>query len=74
MKRVNVSLNLEKVFLIHKQCWNQNKCRCECKEPIDKGECDKGFISIPINCECECDKTRDLGEYLDYKNSNAEKN
>ena len=29
----------------NKQRWNEDKCRCECKELIDKGMCDKGFIS-----------------------------
>ena len=24
---------------INKQCWNEDKCRCECKELIDKGVC-----------------------------------
>ena len=28
----------------NKQRWNEGKCRCECKELIDKGICDKGFI------------------------------
>ena len=28
----------------NKHCWNNNKCRCEYKELIDKGICDKGFI------------------------------
>ena len=28
----------------NKQRLNKNKCRCECKELIDKGVCDKGFI------------------------------
>ena len=28
----------------NKQRWNDDKCRCECKELIDKGVCDKGFI------------------------------
>ena len=27
-----------------KQCWNEDKYMCECKELIDKGLCDKGFI------------------------------
>ena len=31
-------------------------CECECKEMIDKGICDKGFIWNPSNCEYECDK------------------
>ena len=35
------------------KCWNKDKCRCECKELIDKGRCDKGFIWNPSNCECE---------------------
>ena len=52
----------------NKQSWNKNKCRCECKELIDKGACDKRFIWNPSNCECECDKTCDVGEYLDYEN------
>ena len=28
----------------NKQCWKKDKCRCECKELIDKGICEKGFI------------------------------
>ena len=28
----------------NKQRWNDDKCRCECKELIDKGVYDKGFI------------------------------
>ena len=28
----------------NKQRWNKDQCRCECKELIDKGMCDKGFI------------------------------
>ena len=27
-----------------KKGWNKDKCRCECKELMDKGICDKGFI------------------------------
>ena len=34
----------------NKQSWNEVKCRCECKELIDKGSCDKGFISNPSTC------------------------
>ena len=52
-----------------KQVWNEDKCRCECKEDfIDKGICDKGFIWNPSNCQCECDRSCGIGEYLDYKN------
>ena len=32
----------------NKQCWNEEKCRSECKELIDKGICDKGFIWILV--------------------------
>ena len=28
----------------NKQRRNKNECRCDCKELIDKGVCDKGFI------------------------------
>ena len=57
----------------NKQRWNEDKCRCECKELIGKGICDKGFIWNPCNCECECDKSCDIGEYLDYKNCKCRK-
>ena len=52
-----------------KQIWNEDKCRCECKEDlINKSVCDKGYIWNPSNCACECDKLCDIGQYLDYKN------
>ena len=40
---------------------------------IDKGVCDKRYIWNPSNCECEFDKSCDVGEYLDYKNSKCRK-
>ena len=52
---------------------DEDKCRCECKELIDKGMCDKGFVWNPSNCECECDKSCNIGEYLDYKNCQCRK-
>ena len=52
----------------NKQRQNKNKCRCDCKELIDKGVCDKGFIWNASNWECEFDKACDVGEYLDYEN------
>ena len=52
---------------------NENKSRCECKELIDKGVCDKGFIWNPSNCECECNKSCDIGEQLDYENCKCRK-
>ena len=36
----------------NKQKRNEDKCRSECKELIDKGLWDKGFICNPSNCEC----------------------
>ena len=30
----------------NKQRWNEDKCRCECKELIDKKMCDKGILVI----------------------------
>ena len=53
--------------------WNEDKCRCECKELIDKGICDKGFIWNPSYCDRECDKSCDVGEYLDYENCKCRK-
>ena len=51
-----------------KQIWNDDKCRCECKEDfIDKGVCDKEYIWNPSNCECKCDKSCGIGDYLDFK-------
>ena len=52
----------------NKRRWNDDKFRCECKELIDKGVCDKGFIWNPNSCECGYDKSCDIGEYLDYEN------
>ena len=31
------------------------------------------MIKNPNNCECECDKSRNIVEYLDYKNCNCRK-
>ena len=53
--------------------WNKDKCRCECKELIDKEVCDKGFIWNPSNCECECDKSCNIGQYLDYSDCKCKK-
>ena len=59
----------------NKQRWkNEDKSRCECKELMDKGICDKAFIWNPSTCECECDKLLDIGEFLDYKSSQCRKN
>ena len=57
----------------NKQHWDNDKCRCECKELIDKGICGKGFIWNISNCESECDKSCDIVEYLDYENCKCRK-
>ena len=49
-----------------KQIWNDNKCRCKCREDIvDKMVCDKGFSRNPSDCGCECDRSCGIGKYLD---------
>ena len=40
----------------NKQRCSENKCRCECKELIDKGIYDKGLIRNASSCKCEYDK------------------
>ena len=46
---------------------------CECKELIDRGRCDKGFIWNPSIWKCECDNSCDVEEYLDYENGKCRK-
>ena len=49
--------------------WNENKCRCECKEGlVSKLVCNKGYMWNPSTCSCECDRYCETGQYLDYKN------
>ena len=51
-----------------KQIWNDDKCRCECRDNlVDRIACDKGFSWNPSNCECEFDKSCGIDQYLDYK-------
>ena len=57
----------------NKQCLDNDKCRCECQELIDKGVCNKGFIWSASNCECECDKAFNVGKYLDNENCKCRK-
>ena len=64
---------LNEVICNNKQRWNEEKCRCECKELIDKGVCDKGYIFNPSNSECECDKSCNVGQYLDYSHCKCQK-
>ena len=51
---------LDAIFCNTKQRWNEDKYRCGCKELIDKGLFDKGFIWNPSNCEYESDKSCDI--------------
>ena len=32
---------LDTIVCNNKQCWNNDKCQCQCKELIDKGVCNK---------------------------------
>ena len=74
MKRISVNVDQIQAFvIINKQRWNDDKCRCECKELTDKGVYDKGPIWNHCNCECECDKSCDVGLYLDYENCKCRK-
>ena len=66
IKFANVNVDLS--VCNNKQRWNEDKCRCECKELIDKRMCDKEFIWNASNCECRFDKLCDVGEYSEYKN------
>ena len=52
-----------------RQEWNENKCRCECKEElIDKITCAREYMWNPSTCSCECNRYCEAGQYLDYKN------
>ena len=64
---------LDASFCNIKQRWNNDKHRYACKELIDVGICDKGFICNPGDCECESDKSSDVGEYLDYAHCKSRK-
>ena len=39
---------LDAIVCSNKQRWNNDKFRCECKELIDKGICDKRYIGILV--------------------------
>ena len=64
---------LDASVCINKQRRNDDKCRYEYKELVDKGVCNKESIWNSSNCECECDKLCDIGEYLDYENCKCRK-
>ena len=52
----------------NRQRWNNEKCRCECKELFDKCRCDKGLIWNPSISECQCSKSCDIGQKLKIMN------
>ena len=53
----------------NKQIWNDDTCRCDCKEDFASIiNCAKGYIWNPSTCECQCDMLRKSGQYLDHKN------
>ena len=49
MKRASVNVDQMQAFVVINNVGN--KCRCECKELVDKSVCDKGSIWNPTNCE-----------------------
>ena len=64
---------LDASYCNNSQKWKGDKCRCECKELIDKSVCEKGFICNSSKCECEPDKSCNVGEYLDYESCKCRK-
>ena len=68
MKLVSVNVDQIAGVCSNKQRWNKDKCRCQCKEFVNKGIFDKGFTWNLSNCESECDKSCDFGKHLEYKN------
>ena len=63
----------DKIICNSKQRWNEDKCRCECKELINKGVCDKGYVWNPSNRKSESDKSCNIGEYIDYSSCKCRK-
>ena len=51
----------------------KDKYKDKCKELIDKGVYDKGFIWNPSNCEYECYESCGVGTYLGYENCKCRK-
>ena len=64
---------LDGIICNTKQQWNKNKCMCECKELIDKGMRDKGYVWNPSNCECECDKSCNINKNLHFSDCKCKK-
>ena len=47
-KRCKCICRFNGIICNNKQRWNKDKCKCDCKELIDKGVCDKGYILIQV--------------------------
>ena len=62
-----------KIICNNKQRWNKNKCRCECRELIDKRVCDKGYIFNPSNCKCDFYKSCNTSQYLGHSDCKCKK-
>ena len=65
---------LDPIVCNNKKCWNENKCRYECKELIAKGVCDKGFFGILVIVSVKVIKRVILVNIYTMKIVNAEKN
>ena len=65
---------LDAIVCNNKQCWNNDKCRCECKQLIDKGVCDKGLFGILVIVSVNVIKIVILVNIWTMKIVNAEKN
>ena len=72
-KSCSCKCRLDASFYNNKQRWYEDKCRCECKELVVKGTCDKRFIWNISYFECEQNKSCDIGKYLDYENCKCRK-
>ena len=48
-----LDLQIKLIVCNNKQRWDNDKCRYECKELIEKGICDNGFVWKPSKCKCE---------------------
>ena len=66
-------MQIRQIICNNKQKWNKEKCRCECKELINKGVCNKGYTQNPSNCESECNTSCNVGEYLYYSDCKCKK-
>ena len=47
-KTYKFKCRLDAGVCINKQRWNEDKCKCECKQLIDKGSHDKELLGILV--------------------------